>query len=235
MGLYGVFMSDVFQYQKGDRVVIYKSPDEDEQEIWSDEFYAYLNLHGEITSVYDTCEDNSDYDMYNVKFKHNGDWLEYVFYGNSLVKNDTKFAKGSTVRIVRRYTKDHGDMGWSDDMTDLIGSHGKLLDITRRPGDMNYIYKVETEYNDKKQIFWYYRYSIIDCSPDLLEVKLKKQWVLSEEGTIAYKVLKVNPDKSLKLMDRVGRQFDSTRLRIKDAPPECKGFEFIKDPPNYFG
>lgn len=229
-------MSDLFEYQKGDRVIIFKSPDEDENDLWSDEFYAYINLHGEITSVYDRCEDNSDYDMFNVKFKHNGNWFEYVFYGNSLVKNDSKFAKGSSVRIIRRHTKKHGDLSWDDAMTDLIGSYGKIIDISRRPGgDPNYIYKIETEYAGKQQLFWYYRYSIIDCSPDLLEVKLKKQWALSEDGTIVFKILKVNPDKSLKLMDRVGRQFDSTKLRIKDAPPECKGFEFVKDPPNYFG
>lgn len=223
-----------FQYEKGDRVIINCEPPEDTHDMWVEEFNRYIGYGGIITSVYERDDENTDYDLLNVAFEYAGNRYEYLFYGISLKQNVSAVTTGSYVRIIRKHTKEQGDMSWADSMNELIGSYGKVIDVSKRPNDRSYIYKVKTEYNGQKQLFWYYLYSLMECLEEANGDKAAKKWMLSPDGTIVFKVTRVLPDKSLSLIDKVGRTFDSSKLTVIDAPPECKGFEYVKDQPEYF-
>lgn len=225
-------MSD-FLYQKGDKVIINAAPPEDENDLWPDEFNKFIGYTGVVSSVYDRSEENSEYDILQVKFDYCGTVYEYLFYAVSLHRYIGNLTTNSYVRIARAFGPEQGKMQWANEMTELIGCYGKVIDVKKRDGEPNYIYKVQTGYRGRVQLYWYYTYSLVDCVEESAEDKSKK-WMLSEDGTIVFKVVKPQPEGGFTLMDKVGRNFDSNKLRLKDAPADCKGFEYVKDQPDFF-
>lgn len=223
----------IFLYEKGDKVVINCSPPEDENGLWPDEFNKFIGYTGVISSVYDRSEENPEYDTLQVKFDWCGTAYEYLFYACSLKQYNGNLTTGSYVRVTRKHRPEDGEMRWADEMTGLIGSYGKVVDVKKRDGERNYIYKVQIELQGKIYLYWYYIYSLIDCVEENIEDKSKK-WMLSEEGTIVFKVVRAQVEGGFTLIDKIGRSFDSTKLRVKDAPKECKGFDYVKDQPDFF-
>lgn len=228
-------MSLDFLYEVGDRVLINCEPEGDPEGMWSDEFNKYIGAIGNIISIYERSDEDNSYDLFEVKFESHGDMHQYIFYASSLSKYDSRLVRGSSVRILRRHNSDHGSLDWSEKMDKTIGLYGKIIDVGKKPGEYWNMYKVQTEDQYGTQfLFYYYAHSLMECSSELLEKTPKKQWVLLEDGTIVFRVLKTNPDGTHQLMDKIGRKFESSKLRIKDAPPECTGFEFVKEQPDFF-
>ena len=227
-------MSLDFLYEVGDRVLINCEPPDDPEDMWSDGFNNYIGCIGTVVSIYERSDEDNSYDLLEIKFEWSGTVYQYVFYASSLAKHDAKLTRGSSVRILRRHNSDHGSLDWSEKMDKTIGLYGKIIDISKKAGEYWYMYKVQTEDQYGTVFFYYYAHSIMECAPELLEKTPKKQWVLMEDGTIVFRVIKTNPDGTHQLMDKIGRKFESSKLRIKDAPPECTGFEFVKDQPEFF-